>query len=458
MEVTESNHGSDNASTKKSTDSKKGDKFRSIHNKIVNSMLGFNGRLPAFPAKLHRWVDHEGNSQIYLENGRGEVRYVADDHVHALIASYWDLCMEEMYGEEFWGHYAAEDGPKIRKLWLAKSPARSEKWRPLGWASTGELVLHKVNFDPITLGYETLENLCPTFHEFLSRSENHRALMAFVGSLFDPNSQRQQYVWIYGDGRNGKSSFIRALTSALGPVASYEQVPTDGAKHWTVGLRNKRLVVFADCNNASFVTTGLFKSLTGEDGIRVEPKGKPAYTEDIHAKIMFSSNTKPKISTTPADLERILFFDAKRVTKDFGHRYEDMLKAELKYFLPICYSVYLEETEGNPRRLIKLKNSSELDAAASSSEIEYETFCTEYIEKVQSDDDTPLSSRKHVKLRRMMEIMDHAGFKSRYERDKLRDYMERVHGITEKVIKAGGKSYRAYLDCQECPGSHQSKK
>lgn len=430
-------------------------KARDIHAMVVDAMLGDNGRLPPFPIKLHRWVDHEGHSVIYEEKN-GVVRIVAKDHVNFLIANYYAQCALE--GENFWGQVTASDCEKIRLLWLARSSSTEGKWIPLAFANDSRLALHKVGFVPVPgWGYEALfSGGTPRYADLMKRMTDHKIFMAWVGSLFDPMSQRQQYTWIYGSGGNGKSALIRAIMDQLGPVAVNENPPTPGAKHWTVGLRNKRLVVFADCNNISFVTSGEFKSLTGEDGVRIEQKGKDSYTEKLQAKYLISSNDRPCVSSSKADMRRILFFKIGEIEKDFGQNYEDDLRDETELFLGFCYNTYLEVTKGNPRHQFVCEQKEEMQEVISNASFEMESFVLGKLIVIEDDPQVPMSSKRYIEGHKMIEMMDKSGFKTQHQRKVLKDYMEREYGLVCRVVKVNGKSIRAFMNClpsiQEIPG------
>lgn len=405
---------------------KKENKYRGIHAAIVDAMTGKFSRYPEFPTKLHRWVDHMGQSVSYEEHD-GIVRMVSPDHIHSLIADYWALANRLLPQTMYLGPMAAEDGLKIRKLWTMASPARTEPFPLVTWKSDPRPCHHKLDFDPIPA--DQLKGSAPLFAELMSRTTNSHALMAFIGSLFDEKSQRQQYCWIFGEGKNGKGALVRCLAKLLGPVYGSEEAPTGDSKHWTCGLLGKRLVVFADCNNASFVTTGRFKSLTGEDKIRVEIKGGAILSLDIFAKYLFTSNAKPKISSTTADIRRILYSYVKPVDDaKMVDNYEENLWGEMPNFISACWHQYQICTNGNPRAEIPVKNADEVSDIAEDSEHEYETFVSEYL-RFDHDTVKPAKDRKYTRPGQMLEAMNQAGFKDPYSRRCLRDYLERKHHL-----------------------------
>ena len=408
-------------------------KNKTIHITVVKQMIEGN-----FPTKFHRWVDTEGHSQIYEEVGNGIVRLVADDYVHHQIAMQW-----LSHGKILWGVPAADDCVKIRKLWLAMSKPVSERWVPLTFANDSRLALHKVDFSP---GPKV--DLPPRYADLMSRMTDKEIFMAWVGSLLDPSSQRQQYAWIYGSGGNGKSAMIRAIMNVLGPVATNENPPTKDAKHWTIGLRNKRLVVFADCNNTGFITSGEFKSLTGEDGIRMEPKGKPSYTEHIHAKFLISSNDKPTISSNKADQRRCLFFHIGEIDHDFGCDYEERLQEETTDFLIHCWNVYKELSGDNRRFMFKCLDNKQMESITDMSELDMDIFCTEWINVIEPDPSDLKKQNPYVSRMVMKQLMEKAGFRTRYEQKKLMEFMERRYNIRIVAIKIGLCTIRVWANCQ----------
>lgn len=420
-------------------------KFRDIHYQVASAMAGRPLGWHPFPVKLHRWTDHAGISVPYAENSAGIVKKVSDDGLHHLIATYWDHTLTAGDRPVFLGPLAAKDLADIRKTWLGIAKPVKTKFLTLGWRSEPRTALHKVDFDPAP-------GDTPLFDELMSRTSNSTTLMAWIGSLFDEHSQRQQYAWIYGAGGNGKSALVRVLLSLMGPVGASENPPTRDAKHWTCGLSNKRLVVFPDCNNVKFVTTGDFKQLTGEDPVRMEPKGKPAYYEIIDAKFLIISNDRPGIFSTKADLRRVLFFsigdvpDAARVD-----RYESRLMAEGPAILSKCWETYLKVSNGNSRHEFVAEDQNEVNALVEDNEHELEAFVNGKLNVVSYSFDTPNNARKYVEAHKMIELMIDSGFKSEYERRKLREYMERKHGIIRTKVRVGESMVLVYLNCKTAP-------
>jgi Family of unknown function (DUF5906) len=217
--------------------------------------------------------------------------------------------------------------------------------KPFAFKSDDSLTYARAPFDP----FDTVV-ASPRWDNFLSNFTNEKALRMWVGSLFVPDSDRSQYLWLYGQGGNGKSTLARILGKVLGPFVRFDQTPNKDDKHWTNGLIGKRLVVFDDCNHYGFVKTGLFKSLTGATPVRCEPKFCEPFDTDLDCKFLFTSNEMPMVSTEIADQRRLIFCSARNKTSfDFNPAFEDGLKDELGAFVSNCILLYREHCQdGRP--------------------------------------------------------------------------------------------------------------
>ncbi len=425
-------------------------KYRDIHYQVASAMAGRPLGWHPFPMKLHRMVDVRGENLAYVEDDKKLVREVSNAFLNSAVAHYWDQILTHGDRPIYLGAISAGDCDKIRSLWYALSPAIKSPFPLVTWASDPRPAHHKIEFDPFPVS--DLGEAAPLFHEMMSRTTNAAALMVFIGSIFDEQSYRQQYSWIYGGGRNGKGALIRCLGDLLAPVHGSEETPSGDAKHWTWGLLGKRLVVFADCNNASFVTSGRFKSLTGDDKIRVEIKRGAILSLDIPAKYMFTSNARPKIQSTTADMRRIIYSYIAPVPKENEvDNYEECLQAEFPAFISHCWNRYQEAIQGNPKRKIEVSNIEEVEDLARDSEHEYEAFADGRLNVISYPDSTPFNLRAYIRPERMKEIMIHSGFKTAYEREGLRKYLERVHGIVCKTINIEKKRFPAFINCSEFP-------
>lgn len=196
------------------------------------------------------------------------------------------------------------------------------------------------------LDTNTLSNYAPTWAKLLGNMDmNAKAFMYFIGSIFYEESYKQQYLWLYGQGGEGKSAIIRILEKTLVDTFHSMEVPTKGENHWGTTLIKKRVVSFPDVNNANFVTTGKLKRLTGDDTIEINPKGLPRFKYRPEAKFIFTSNVLPAISALKAEQRRIILVKFKEKDREFIDNFETNLWNEARAFLTACCIMFTRDCE-----------------------------------------------------------------------------------------------------------------
>lgn len=296
---------------------------------------------PPFPHRFHALVEDAGSRMVLEERQGRVVTAVKEDAVVSAILKYCEGLGNADLVASF------EIAKSIMLFWKGVvTPVQEDDIHPVLQLSerADELCWHRLPFD-FAAGGDT-----PTFDEFFSRVSNAAALQAWVGGLFDAGSDMSQYVWLYGAGENGKSRFAQFLYAVFGPSYRSEQVPAGDGRFWSAGLIGSRVVVFPDCTDHRFVTTGRFKSLTGADVQRIERKGKDAFYMSLKSKFMFLSNERPLLSGSTADRRRAIYCEtgplpegAERIPAQV---YDRRLWDEAPAFLAKCVGVYTEMCRG----------------------------------------------------------------------------------------------------------------
>lgn len=380
--------------------------------------LIMNGRassMPEFPAKYYV-VRFDGGRRLYLKGGAaGEVKFTCQEEISHDIINY-------VFGslDEGWHNWTASTVDGAFNFW-ATFTAPIEMPAPWRWIFDDGLTFHQVPFAPMM---SASMDSCPHFKEMMSRSDNAKAVMQWIGSIFDPASDLQQYLWIYGHGNDGKGSLARFLSRVLASATTWQQPPQRGDKFWTHGLIGKRLVVYGDCNEAGFVTSGIFKSMTGGDLIRVEEKGGPTFSVKMQAKHLFLSNKRPTIDGDRADQRRIIYCEMESISGDSAQGYEEILWREGAAFLGICMRLY-EELAG--ATIPVEKDASERLASMKEEELEYAV--ERYFE---------ISPAHRMGATEFHAQSVAAGFRSPNAQGRFFDYLNRVFGI-KKLREATGK-------------------
>lgn len=221
----------------------------------------------------------------------------------------------------------------------------NEDVKPFAFKSDPSYTFCRIPFDPNPSAVMPVE-----WATFLENFTNVRAVCMWIGSLFFEKSDRSQYLWIYGQGGNGKSTLARVISEILGQFVRYEQAPSKDDKYWTNGLIGKRLIVLDDCNQYGFVKTGLFKSLTGSSKVRVEAKYGAPYDADLDCKFLFTSNELPLVSDEVADMRRLILSTSKNTKLfEFNKDFELSLKRSLPDFISCCMTLFQFQCEdGRP--------------------------------------------------------------------------------------------------------------
>jgi len=389
-----------------------------VYKVIVHMMNGGKGRYAAFPKKYHIKRDDPGEHSYLLEMDGQVLRYVSTRHISDHIVRY----AESFQHKDFDLTY--ENAKTCLDYWASLKPDIEGEIAPVRQKSEAGYTFHRLPFD-FAAG-ET-----PLFDELMSRTTNANALQSWIGSLFDPDSDRQQYVWIYGQGKNGKGTLARFLTNALKSAVRWDQVPPHNKgnyhvdKFWTSGFLGKRLVIFGDCNDYGFPVSGLFKSLSGGDHQRVEEKNRPSRSEPLQAKFLFLSNDTPMVSSQKADMRRAIFCHMSEIVNDVGPVYEKLLWDEAAHILHKCIMSYQLDMEFS-NGVIPVDTEA-LEAIASQTEEPMETTFAENFEVC--DDPT-----KWVAPMAMQRILRDCGMVSNSQQHRFLRFMSEKYGVVKKRI------------------------
>lgn len=270
----------------------------------------------------------------------------------------------------------------------------------------------------------------PVFDEMMSRISNAEALQCYIGSLLVDESFRQQYVWLHGQGGEGKGALARFLATSLAHTYSSQQTPMSSDRFWTHAILDKRLVMFPDCNNTTFVTSGLFKSLSGDDEIRVEVKGGKVLHQQLKAKYIFFSNEKPALSSEEADKRRVIYCETSKFKGKIDPEYQDKLWAEGGHFLSKCLTMYMSMY---PKHHPIECDKDSIGEVISTNEERYEVFLEQNFRFGPSYECMPAALQEKI----------NGEFKNNKERQEFRSMLER-RGICRKGVKRNGSVIYVY--------------
>jgi hypothetical protein len=300
------------------------------------------------------------------------------------------------------------------------------------------LCFHRLPFDIIE---KPSDRNHPLWDELMSRCSDPGALQAFIGSLFIPQSDRQQYLWLYGQGLNGKSTIIKFLDRCFGPAAFSTETPTKEDKFWTYRLLGKRLVTFGDCADHEFPSSQKFKMLTGGDKIPIEPKGRQAFNAELMCKFVFGSNEKLYISGQKADVRRAIFCKIDPIKGDIDPDYLNRLWSEAPSILGECLMKYdhLCTTDHNPIPT----DSQEIECLIEQNETDLNYLFERYFE---TDNRTDVSENERYRFSRT-EFAKFCRFE-KLTKEQVNDFikfLEYRYKVSFKIIKTSNGPRRAYV-------------
>lgn len=232
--------------------------------------------------------------------------------------------------------------------------------------------------NPTPDGDQSIEN----FEAFTSRcGENATVIKQWIGSLFDEKSDRSQYLWIYGEGNDGKSTFIRWLHRVFGESFVSSMATDHSSEYWIDYIVGKRVVAFPDTNTYEFVTSQVFKTCSGSDPVCARAiYGKP-YKAQLDCKFLFCSNKIPNISSANADLRRMIFVSLEGFEGRPDPSYEDRIAAEIPAIVSNCvghYARFVAESGGHGKLVVG--NQEEIDSLAEENESEITAELERFVE------------------------------------------------------------------------------
>lgn len=274
--------------------------------------------------------DDIGVRRILLVNDNKEVRYVDDD---LLIYNLITYVQKFIHNNEDY-IWMPNDAVACCRIFKAKHAIPEPK--KFAWLSDPELCFKRLSFD-----FESKETYYhPTWSKVLdSIISGKDQFIHFIGSIFEPKSANQNYMWLHGHGRNSKGSVLRFLGDLMGSAATRLDAPNEHTQRfWTNALIGKRLGYMPDVSDFGFIKTGFWKSLTGGDKIGVEKKRGDFFNMKSECKFIVDSNDLPSISSKLADTRRIVLVEmgAMEEIEDF----EEKLAQEGQEFINFCCSIY----------------------------------------------------------------------------------------------------------------------
>lgn len=391
--------------------------FLALAKKMDQRMAYLYPTLAEFPRKFH--LIQEGQMQFVIEEKEDGVceLFENEDAVTNAILKYTinELADKPAY---LW---TPPQVKQAKDFWKMSTEPLPESPKSVRWRGEKGRCYSRLPWEFKPRPWDKAKT--PAWAEVIGRMTQPEAFMCWVGSLFYPESNKQQYVWLHGEGNDSKSSITRFLSRVFGRAFVSKQTPQGDGRFWLCDLVGKSLAVFPDTNNCSFVKSGLFKSLTGGDPLPVEFKGKTPTTVTFNLSTMLISNGTPNIASNSADMRRLILVELKPRTNQDDPDFEPSLWSEGGVFLNGCIALYLEKC---PRFAKIPVLSDSLDELIARNEERYQAVFDRWM---------IMGSPTFRTLAQDMSDFFHEHFKDPRERTAFRNWLLKLPGVKDDSTK-----------------------
>lgn len=156
-------------------------------------------------------------------------------------------------------------------------------------------------FSTIKLDYPFDESAdCPIWDEYLWKTfegdqERIALVQEWAGYLLTPGNSEQKFLALEGDGGNGKTVFMAAMTAMIGRQ-NISSVPLEkfGGRFDLYNTIGKMVNICGDVGEIDRVAEGQLKDFTGGGSLLFDRKGIDPVEAIPTAKLMMSWNTRPR--------------------------------------------------------------------------------------------------------------------------------------------------------------------
>ena len=140
---------------------------------------------------------------------------------------------------------------------------------------------------------------CPAWEQFVSETFPEDAQdLAFEmpADVITPSRSVQKSILLIGEGSNGKSTYLRALTAFVGRpnTAGVSLHKLESDRFATARLIGKLANICPDLPSTHLTETSAFKAITGGDDLGAEYKYREAFEFRPYCRLVFSANHVPR--------------------------------------------------------------------------------------------------------------------------------------------------------------------
>lgn len=266
------------------------------------------------------WYCYDGRK--WDEDNSGHVKKIADDMLIQMKKEF-SLCSDEDEEKAFMKHLKYTRNSKGKTNFIKESEHRlsvhindfDKKQTEFNVQNgvlnlrTGDLVPHTHDQFLSRISYVEYTNKidCPGWIQFLNdifagNQDMIRYIQKAVGYSLTGSIKEQCMFITYGNGRNGKSTFIDVIAAIMGDYAANIQPESIMVKHGNgnansdiARLKGARFVTTVEPNEGMRLNEGLIKQLTGGDKVTARFLYGKEFEFEPEFKLWISTNHKPII-------------------------------------------------------------------------------------------------------------------------------------------------------------------
>ena len=331
---------------------------------------------------------------------------------------------------------------------------------------TGELLPHspRYNFMYVLPHEYHPDGVSELFMDWLADITIHRvdlmeALLDIMAYALWPKYDDHLFVFLAGEGSNGKSTYINILRHMIGAEntasISFQQLTKN--RFSAANLEGKLVNLSGESSGyeIDIEETNRIKELSDGSTIEVERKGEQGFMMQNRAKLIFSVNTPPHFKDKSHSLARRLLvipFD-KRIT-DIDPTMQDRLNAEVSGILPMLVRRIQENIKRNKGSFKVHRGGVDAAAAHRIVLLKGDTVMEWAKDHIDHGGEIPMDSYVRVTecFNHYKEWCEKNGFKNsknqiQFAKTMVQHYLT---NLTEpvKVTKIGGESTRIYRQCR----------
>jgi P4 family phage/plasmid primase-like protien len=237
-----------------------------------------------------------------------------------------------------------------------------------------ELMMTKIS----NVSYDSKAN-CPTWMQFLKdvfqdeqgniKQETIDFLQKAVGYSLTGSTREQVLFFLYGTGRNGKSTFMNVIKEILGDYGKQTNAETftikksDQVRNDIAALKGTRLVAATESEEGARLAESLVKTLTGGEPVQARFLHQEFFEYIPTFKIFFTTNHKPVIRGADEGIWRrirlvpfTIRIPDEKLDKDLPEKLRNEMPGILKWMVEGCLK-WQREGLGIPQEVEEATNN-----------------------------------------------------------------------------------------------------